>query len=75
MDVDIVLSQETKPVKNGSIVVGYGYQTLDTYTNNKPSIEQIQYKYSSKWTNLHYYTGGGSVDGGTYVGEVDGGEA
>jgi hypothetical protein len=75
MDADIVLSQETRPIKNGTAVTGYYYQTMDRYADNKPSILDIQYKYHNKWTSIHYYTGGASFDGGTYVGEVDGGEA
>lgn len=75
MDVDIVLSQETKPIKNGTIVIGYFYQTIDRYVDHKPAITEIQYKYHNKWTNINYYMGGANVDGGTYVGEVDGGEA
>ena len=52
------------------------FSRLNTYISNKPDISSIATKYDNKFDQVHYYTGGGSIDGGIYTGnEVNGGTA
>ena len=77
---DIALAINTQPIKNGSSIltcyVTGMFSRLNTYISNKPDISSIATKYDNKFDQIHYYTGGGSIDGGIYTGnEVNGGTA
>ena len=65
---DIVLSIDSNPIKNGSLVYGCSrtgiFQTKDTYVSNKPTIADIESKYDHRFDDPSYYYGTGSVDGG-----------
>jgi hypothetical protein len=58
-DIKVVVSGE--PIKNGTIVVSTTvtgeYSTIDTYSLNNPTIEQIQNKYETRFDDPRYYTG------------------
>lgn len=74
MAIDIILSKNTLPIHNGSIVVicsatgFYGKITEDALSI--PVIENIESKYDNRFDDVNYYMGGGSSDGGYYTGDV-----
>lgn len=68
MAIDIILSKNDQPIKNGSLVLATSitgfFQTQNSYVNNLPVIADIQSKYDNRFDNPSYYYGGGGVDGG-----------
>lgn len=70
MSIDIMKSKSVLPINHGSVVVSISpnrfiYNNL--YSQNYPSISDIETKYQTRFDNPSYYYGGGigSVDGGS----------
>jgi hypothetical protein len=78
MSNDINLAKNTSSIRNGTLVTSclptgrfsLSYNSAVTH----PVIANIESKYDIRFDNPSYYYGGGLSDGGTYGGDVDGGE-
>ena len=78
MAIDIIKARDTQPINDKSAIV----TTSTTGTFSKLlglpetylTIGIIENKYDNRFDNPSYYFGGGLSDGGTYSGDVDGGE-
>jgi hypothetical protein len=59
MATDIELAKSTNPIKNGTSITTCSftgnYNTINTYVNNKPVIEDIEYKYDELFDDITYY--------------------
>lgn len=59
MAIDIELAKIDNPIKNGTIVGTCSftgtYNTINTYSNNKPVIADIESKYDEKYDDITYY--------------------
>jgi len=59
MAADIQLANNNNPIKNGTSVTTCSftgtYSTISIYSNNKPSVEDIQYKYDELFDEITYY--------------------
>ena len=58
----IIETIPANPIKNGTILVGYGVLntntlTRDTYVDNNPDINTIADKYDNRFDDPRYYTG------------------
>jgi hypothetical protein len=63
MSIDIQNAVSGVVIKNGTILVSttkQKYITLDTYVQNKPSIDEIEDKYDDRLDKVRYYTGDSS---------------
>lgn len=63
---DIQKIIENKPIKNRSVIVatcprGGFIQTLDRFATNKPTIEEIENKYSGRFNDISYYSIGNTT--------------
>lgn len=69
---DVSLIDNTKDIKNGSAIISCtptgNVRALNTYVSNLPTIDSIAEKYNNRFDEIRYYTGGGSINGGTYTG-------
>jgi len=76
MAIDIAKIKDSKPIKNGSIVLGTKVtgstekDFLNTYVNNLPDIASIQTKYETRFDDPSYYYGGTGDGGGSINGNV-----
>ena len=66
---DIAKSITSNDIKNGTIIVSCTfageYSTIDTYVNNKPTIENIESKYDDRFDDVgYYYLGNNTLVGG-----------
>lgn len=61
MAIDIVLAISGQPIKNGTSIVSCSrtgeYSTINTYVNNKPTIDTIDNKYDTRFDDPSYYYG------------------
>ena len=59
MAEDIQLAKINNPIKNGTSITTCSftgqYNSINTYSNNQPAIEDIQYKYDELFDEITYY--------------------
>lgn len=69
MAIDIAKIKNSKPIKNGSIVLGAKVtgstekDFLNTYASNLPGIASIETKYETRFDDPSYYYGSTGGDG------------
>lgn len=78
MSNDINLAKHASSIHNGTLITSCSPTGKFSLSYNssvtRPIISDIESKYDIRFDNPSYYYGGGLSDGGTYGGDVDGGE-